>query len=374
MRAPVGGLFRHVADLARAQTARFHKVGIIADASTGGDRAEAALASLNAELALGVTRIPMSRELGVSDVTAVMKVRARIRDTGADVLHGHGAKGGAYARLVGGPALKVYTPHGGSLHYSRSTPVGFVYLSLESLLANRTDLFLFESAYGRDTFRAKVCEPGGVVRVVHNGVGAEEFVAVPHAPDATDLLFIGELRALKGVDVLLRALARLKEAGKPVTATIVGAGPEAAEFETLAGSLGLSGTVRFPGAMPARQAFAMGRTLVVPSRAESLPYVILEAGAAGVPVIASRVGGIAEIVGPEASRLVEPGDPAALADAIARERADPGGALARATALQERIRAEFSADAMTDAVIASYTAAFRHRVHGAAAPNTPAVW
>lgn len=366
MRSPVGGLFRHVADLARAQAARGHRVGIIADASTGGERAETALAALDRDLGLGVTRIPMSRELGPSDMSAVVKVRERVRAVSADVLHGHGAKGGAYARLVGSSALKVYTPHGGSLHYSRTTPVGFVYLTLESVLAGRTDLFLFESAYGRDTFRAKVCEPGGEVRVVHNGVGPEDFATVVRAPDATDLLFIGELRALKGVDVLIRALAQLKEQGRPLTATIVGAGPEADEFHALSRSLGLGDAIRFPGALPARQAFTMGRILVVPSRAESLPYVVLEAGAAGVPLIASRVGGIAEIMGPDQSRLVSPGEPATLAQAILRDMDDETGALARATALRERIRSGFSVDAMAEGVIAAYGAAFMRRVPAAA--------
>src|SRR5581483_9081025 len=131
LRSPVGGLFRHVCDLARAQAERGHRVGIVADASTGGERAAAAFAALAPHLALGLTRVPMSRELGPSDVSAQRHVASRSRESDADVLHGHGAKGGAYARLVSGRAIRVYTPHGGSLHYSRSSPVGFVYLTLE---------------------------------------------------------------------------------------------------------------------------------------------------------------------------------------------------------------------------------------------------
>ena len=55
--------------------------------------------------------------------------------------------------------IRVYTPHGGSLHYSRSSPVGLLYLTLEQVLMRRTELFLFESHYGRDMFTAKVGEP-----------------------------------------------------------------------------------------------------------------------------------------------------------------------------------------------------------------------
>src|SRR3954452_76682 len=128
-RAPVGGLFRHVMDLAHGQIARGHRVGLIADSTTGGPYAEAKLAELARRLALGVTRIAISRHIGASDVRAVAQVSQRAATVGADVIHGHGAKGGAYARLAArGHALRVYTPHGGSLHYSWRSPTGILYL------------------------------------------------------------------------------------------------------------------------------------------------------------------------------------------------------------------------------------------------------
>src|SRR5438128_2226183 len=110
LRAPVGGLFRHVLDLARAQAARGHQVGIVADASTGGEQARARLASPAPHLALGLTRVPMSRHLGWPDVTAAAQVARRAAQVGAHVVHGHGAKGGAYARLATGQrTIRVYT-------------------------------------------------------------------------------------------------------------------------------------------------------------------------------------------------------------------------------------------------------------------------
>src|SRR5438105_3153545 len=150
-RAPVGGLFRHVVDVARGQTARGHRVGLIADSSTGGADAEAKLDALAHELALGVTRVPMSRQIGLSDFPALTHVRRRAADVGAHVIHGHGAKGGAYARLAtNGRAICVYTPHGGSLHYHWASAAGFLYLAAERALRSGTDLFLFESARSED--------------------------------------------------------------------------------------------------------------------------------------------------------------------------------------------------------------------------------
>src|SRR5215467_3943343 len=140
LRAPVGGLFRHVVDLARGQAARGHRVGLIADATTGGAQAEATLAALAKVLTHGVTRVPMSRHIGTGDIFAVRHVSQRAQTVAADVIHGHGAKGGAYARLAyptDGKAIRVYTPHGGSLHYRWGTPTGLFYLSAERALMQR---------------------------------------------------------------------------------------------------------------------------------------------------------------------------------------------------------------------------------------------
>jgi glycosyltransferase involved in cell wall biosynthesis len=364
LRAPVGGLFRHVCDLARGQAARGHRVGVIADAASGGERADAALADLAKVLALGLTRVPMTRNIGGGDIAAIRHVGERATETGAEVLHGHGAKGGAYARLARArDAVRVYTPHGGSLHYRWGTPAGLFYLTTENVLKRRTDLFLFESYYGRDTFAAKVGAPGpdALVRVVHNGVADAEFLPVKPAPDATDLVFVGELRLLKGVDVLIDAIARLARDGRMVTATIVGDGADRGTFESAVAAHSLGTAIHFAGAKPARTAFALGRMLVVPSRAESLPYVVLEAAAAGLPIIATDVGGIPEIFGPDARDLVHPGDPAALANAIAAALQDRGGRHSASLRLKSRLRASFSVDAMTDAVIDGYREAITRR-------------
>jgi glycosyltransferase involved in cell wall biosynthesis len=363
LRAPVRGLFRHVVDLARGQSARGHRVGLVADSITGGRDAEATLSDLSADLALGVSRIPMSRHVSSADVAAVDHVTRRAATAAADVIHGHGAKGGAYARLAGTEgAIRVYTPHGGSLHYRWTSPLGFFYLAAERALMRRADLFLFESAYGREAFQANVGRPSALVRVVHNGVSKHDFDAVATAAEVTDLVFIGELRALKGVDVLIEAIALLAREGCAVTATIIGSGPDRAAFERQAAKLGLRDAVRFVGAKPARTGFALGRLVVVPSRAESLPYIVLEAAAAGMPLIATNVGGIPEVFGSDACDLVPPGDPAALAHAIGQAIRDPGTGRFAAQRLRARVAAAFSADAMTDAVLAAYAEAINERV------------
>jgi glycosyltransferase involved in cell wall biosynthesis len=358
-RAPVGGLFRHVLDLTREQIARGHRVGIIADSITGGTRAAEVLHQLAPELALGLSRIPMRRHAGASDFLALKHVIRRAAETGADVVHGHGAKGGAYARLVVGAkrAVRAYTPHGGSLLFGHETLAGRFYLATERLLMLRGDLFLFESAYSESIFRRKIGNPRGLVRIVHNGVSRAEFEPIVLRGDATDLVFMGELRPVKGIDVLIDAIALMHRDGRAVTATLVGDGPDRAALQAQVERNGLTRAVRFMPAMPAREAQALGWVMVAPSRAESLPYVVLEAAAAGKPLITTRVGGIPEIYGPLSDTLVPPLDAPAMAKAIARALDHPDEAADIAQKLRERVAASFSVDSMVDGALSAYATA-----------------
>ena len=145
--------------------------------------------------------------------------------------------------------------------------------------------------------------PTGRQAIVRNGLRPEEFEPVAAAADARDFVFVGTLRDLKGPDVFIEALARLHDDGGPMpTAAIVGAGEDKPRYAALVRDRGLSGSVIFLPPMPARQAFALGRVMVVPSRAELMPYIVLEAIAAGLPLVATKVGGIPEIMG-EDSRI-----------------------------------------------------------------------
>ncbi|HLA21109.1 MAG TPA: glycosyltransferase family 4 protein, partial [Pseudolabrys sp.] len=351
--------FRHVLDLTREQIARGHRVGLIADRRTGGARADEVLREIAPSLALGLTRVPMRRHAGPGDVVVLAHVMRRIAQSGADVVHGHGAKGGAYARMAFNypRAARAYTPHGGSLLFGHDSLAGKIYLTTEKLLMLRGDLFLFESAYSEQVFRLKIGSPRGLVRIVHNGVSRKEFGPVETQPDATDLVFMGELRSLKGIDILIDAIALLKREDRSMTATLDGDGPDREELHAQVERLGLSNAIRFMPAMPARQAQSLGRVMVVPSRFESLPYVVLEAAAAGRPLIATKVGGIPEIYGPLSDALVSPNNIEALAQAIARAMDQPDATADLARKLRERVAASFSVENMVDGVLTAYQTA-----------------
>src|SRR6476646_11678914 len=359
-RAPVGGIFRHILDLANGQADLGHHVCISADSLTGGERAEQALAEVAPRLKLGVHRTAIRREPLPSDLLVWARFQRMIHELKPDVLHGHGAKAGAFLRLrtASRDRIRVYTPHGGSLHYPLSTLKGNVYGRIERALMNDTDLFLFESAFARDTYQRTIGKPKGLVRCVFNGVTAGEFDPVVKAEDATDLIYVGEFRHIKAADLLIDAVAKLRAAGNPVTLTLAGDGEESGSLKAQVEQLGLGEAVRFIGHVKARYGFYKGSLLVVPSRGDSMPYVVIEAAAAGIPMVAANVGGIPEIFGEHSDALFAPSAAAAIADAMAAALKDPHAAQARANSLRERILRHFSQEAMVDGVLAGYRDAF----------------
>jgi len=359
LRAPVGGIFRHVLDLANGQAERGYQVGIIADSLTGGERAEAALNEIAPRLKLGVYRFPIHRQPHPTDILTWVRFMRLMRRVKPDVLHGHGAKAGAFIRLKprSSGCIRVYTPHGGSLHYPLNTFKGALYSRLERALMNSTDLFLFESDFARDTYQRTIGIPGGLVRCVFNGVTADEFDPIPKAPDATDVVYVGEFRQIKGADLLIDAIARLRADGNPVTLTLAGDGEELQNLKAQVQKLFLSEAVRFIGHVKARYGFSKGKLLVVPSRRDSMPYVVIEAAAAGVPMVAANVGGIPEIFDSYTDALFAPNIVAAMADAIETALEDPAATQTRAKSLRERIFLHFSQKAMVEGVLAGYRAA-----------------
>lgn len=352
-RTPVGGLFRHVRDLARGQSELGHEVGIICDSTTGGRVATDLLNSAKPYCSLGIERIRISRMPGLGDLSAASTTKAHAQKLGVDVIHGHGAKGGLYgrlaARVMGIPA--VYTPHGGSLHYNWLAFPGFIFLASEWALARIGSGMIFVCEFERQNFSRKIGLGDKPNVVVHNGLWPEEFSKIRPDDDATDVLFLGDMRYLKGVDVLLKALA-LIQTKRQITACLVGDGPDIAEFKALANTLGLASTIQFPGRLPTAQALKQGRLLVMPSRAESFPYVVLEAAAGGVPMIASEVGGIPEVL--PAKNLCPPDNADALARHIEMALAIPAVIADDAKALSGTVKATFSAAAMARNITAFY--------------------
>jgi glycosyltransferase involved in cell wall biosynthesis len=163
--------------------------------------------------------------------------------------------------------------------------------------------------------------------------------------DTGYLLFVGRLRLRKGVEVLLHALARLAREGVDLRLKVAGDGEHRGAVERTVAELGLGEQVELLGRCDAGRIAALlggARALAVPSIYEGMPLVVLEAMAAGLPVVASRVAGIPEVVvDGETGWLVPPEEPAALAAALAALLADPAEAARRGAAGRRRVEERY---------------------------------
>ncbi|QFY59729.1 glycosyltransferase family 4 protein [Rhizobium grahamii] len=360
-RSPVGGIFRHVRDLVMEHSRAGHEIGILCDSSTGGDHEEALFDDIRPFLSLGLTRVPIRRSISFSDMAVMWDGYKKIKSLRPDVLHGHGAKGGVLARIAGS-ALRVnryrvarlYTAHGGSLHYSRSSLVGQFVLRMERLQEYLTDALVFICDYERDTYTKRIGRPRTKTRLIYNGIADRDFELIPTRSDAVHYIYVGMLRDLKGPDLFVDAFAKAERIlGRPLSALMIGDGPDRDRYRDMMIERGLGKRIGMLPAMRVQQAFAMAQNLVVPSRAEAMPYIVLEGLAAGKTLIATRVGGIPEALGKDSPALVEPENSDDLARVMAEAVSIPGW---HETAMPpvSQIKQVFSASVMAQDVLKLY--------------------
>ena len=183
------------------------------------------------------------------------------------------------------------------------------------------------------------------MRIVHCGVEPERYGPEAGRAAGERMLFVGRLAGIKGVPVLLRALARVAERRPAARLALVGDGPERGAIEREARRLGIADRVEFLGYLDQEAVaaeLARSDLFVLPSFAEGVPVVLMEAMASGLPVVATRVAGVGELVEDGVSgRLVAPGDEGALAQAIEAMLADRDGRAAMAQAGRRMVEAAF---------------------------------
>ena len=165
------------------------------------------------------------------------------------------------------------------------------------------------------------------LHIIHCGVPAASLGLRHHVAGSEQLLFVARLEELKGIGDLLRAIATLRNTHPDLRLTVIGDGPGRKRFERLTHELGLDHSVEFTGYIsPAEVSKALSNTdvLVSPSYAEGVPVSLMEALGSGVPVVATQVGGVSELVEDDVNGfIIRPGDTEQLADRLHRLLADP---------------------------------------------------
>ena len=281
-------------------------------------------------------------------VRIVRRVRPEILHTHLVHADFHGLAAGRLARV---PVL-VSTKHGFNPFRS-----GRAFGAADRAVARLADVHIAISAGLASYLGASEGFDPRSFEVVHYGIEAGP--PPPPLPGAPRLAVVGRFVPIKGHDVLLRALARVRQQLPEVTLEIAGDGPLEPELRATVSRLGLGERVSFLGRVaPPGPVFERAEVVVVPSFGEGFGMVVLEAMERGRPVVASDVGGLPEIVADgRTGLLVPPGDPEAFAAAIVELAGDQARAADMGAAGRTRALAEFSQERCTDRIEAIYGAA-----------------
>lgn len=256
-----------------------------------------------------VHEIPMCREISpMRDLRAFRSVLSLCRSEHFDLIHTHCAKAGFLGRLAGRlvGTRTVHTAHVFPFSHMGAEPVRDTYLALERLAARWTDRFIVLSHYQQNLLLDAGLAPVDHSDIIANGIVMADFQGPPRRKarrqlglpeDAPIVLFAGRFRPQKGLDTLLKAACQLRASSDPPRIVIVGEGPGARWLEQQIASHDLTNIVMNRGFTEQMALYyAASDLLVMPSRAEGMPYVALEAQAAGRPVAASLVSGMEEFV------------------------------------------------------------------------------
>lgn len=296
------------------------------------------------------------------DVVAVGRLARGWRHQRPAIVHTHSSKAGVVGRLaaaLAGVPVRVHTVHGWSFREHQGRPLRMMYMALERAMARLTTVIVCVAESDRQAGLAARIGRDAQYRVIRSGVDVEGLSArSPSArPVAGPILTVTRLSPPKDTATLVRALARLQH---PTTLEVAGEGHDIAALQDLVRSLGLADRVRFLGVRrDVPELLQRAQVFVLSSRSEGFPRAVLEAMAAGVPVIASRVGGVSEVVEHERTGLlVEAGRPDLLASAIDAVLGDPLLADRLRAAASEAVQ-PFSDRAMVDSLRSAYEEAIR---------------
>ncbi len=370
-RLNVGGPALHVTYLARGLAERGYETTLVAG-EVG--RGEASMAFVADRAGVEVVRLPgLSRELSpVRDAVAAWRLARIIRRVRPDVIHTHTAKAGAVGRaaaLLAGRRrpVVVHTFHGHVLRGYFGQAGTLVFRAIETILARATDRLIAVSPEVRDELVGLGVAPESKFSVIRLGIELEPRVSFDgdtaevrrrHGIGADRFVvgWFGRMTAVKRTDDLLTALAGLRERRVDALLLLVGDGDDRERLEQRAHDLGLARSCLFLGYQEdVAPWYAVCDAVMLTSASEGTPVTIIEALAAGRAVVATRVGGVPDVVDEgETGFLVRPGDTRALAERLEILAREPDRRVAMGETGRERVLRRYAVERLVGDVDALY--------------------
>jgi glycosyltransferase involved in cell wall biosynthesis len=374
-RLNMGGPALHVAYLTAGLRERGYDTTLVAGSLA---RGEDSMAFVAESRDVEVIRIDeLGREISpLRDLVATLRLARLIRRERPDILHTHTAKAGTVGRVAAllagrrGPPIVVHTFHGHVLRGYFGPLRSLVFRLLERWLAAHTTALIAVSPQVRDDLVSLGVAPRDRFAVIRLGIELDERVAgaqdgrvesrhylgIP--PDRFAVGWIGRMTAVKRTDDVLVAFKALRDGGVDAVLCMVGDGPDREELERRAHELGVVRDTLFLGYQEdVAPYYAAFDALVLPSSNEGTPVSAIEALAAGRPVVATRVGGVPDVVQEgKDGFLVEPGATDDLADRLAQLARDPQLRERMGKAGRERVLSRYAVDRLVDDVDRLYRA------------------
>lgn len=345
----MGGASIHLLDLAAGAKALGHDVVIgVGNANPSKQSLFQERAALMGLECYGIKSLV--REISpVKDISCYLELRAFLKAHSPDIVHVHSSKAGIIGRLAARSLSLpvVFTVHGWAFTEGVSSKRRFLYRWIERIMSRFASMIITVSDYDRKlAIDNKVSDPERMI-TVHNGMPeSHEHAVLELHPPLLKLIMVARFEKPKNQASVLRAVASLKPENWSLE--LVGDGPELQENKKLAEQLNIQDRVFFPGACTQiAHRLANADVFILASDWEGLPLTILEAMRAGLPVVASNVGGVSEaVINNVTGLLVERGDDAGLTKAIARLMASPETRVQMGAEARSKFESEFTFDLM----------------------------
>ncbi len=376
-----GGAQRYVYDLATAYASE-HDVTVAVGEPGGSADLQERLKQHGSVKVVQLTHLV--RAISPRDFAAIAELNTLINEVSPNIVHLNSSKAGIIGSLAtinhnSPPKTKhlkpntfsvIYTAHGWVFNEPLYWPLPLIYRSLEKHTARYKDGIITLSEADQAVAKTKLTIPVSKLRLIPLGIDMQTPALSSLAArnelnpylsstgkNAKKIIgVIANFYKTKGLDILITALATIKADLADTTVALIGSGPDKNNLHRLATASGLDSIISWCGPIPeAARLLPACQMLIIPSRKEGLPYTLLEAGRAGLPVVATAVGGIPEIVMPgETGWLVPARDPARLAAAIKEALSDQTKAAHFGAALKTKITTDFQLPSSLSSTLTFY--------------------